>query len=139
MGAGSQTGSVSPPARYPANQQLKCERLMAISLKPWPEILDIRGCAWGRPVGWELPLNAWLTTLRTIYSHKNRTVTKLCSNACRCAGKLLAWVQESCVAYSPTLFFALIPHYKRPNDQKTNIPKYQKIKIPCPTKQIGIT
>ena len=32
-------------------------RLMAISLEPWPKILDIRGCAWGKPVGRELPLN----------------------------------------------------------------------------------
>ena len=24
---------------------------MAISLEPWPKILDIQGCAWGKPVG----------------------------------------------------------------------------------------
>ena len=33
------------------SQIAKGQRLMAISLKPWPKILDIRGCAWGKPVG----------------------------------------------------------------------------------------
>ena len=36
--------------------------LMAISLKPWPKILDIRGCAWGKPAGRELPLTGRLAT-----------------------------------------------------------------------------
>ena len=35
---------------------------MAISLEPWPKILDIRGCAWGQPVGRKLPLNPRFAT-----------------------------------------------------------------------------
>ena len=32
---------------------------MAISLEPWPKILDIRGCAWGKPVGRGRAGNRW--------------------------------------------------------------------------------
>ena len=39
------------------SQTAKGQRLMAISLKPWPKILDIRGCAWGKPVGSRRPGN----------------------------------------------------------------------------------
>ena len=41
----------------------KANRLMAISLEAWPKILDIRGCAWGKPAGWELRLNPLFATL----------------------------------------------------------------------------
>ena len=42
------------------------KRLMAISFEPWPKILDIRGCAWGKPVGQELPLNPRLEDAKSL-------------------------------------------------------------------------
>ena len=32
------------------------KRLMAISLEPWPKILDIQGGAWGKPAGRRWPV-----------------------------------------------------------------------------------
>ena len=36
--------------------------------KPWPKILDIRGCAWGEPVGQELPLKPGLRTAKFMHT-----------------------------------------------------------------------
>ena len=47
--------------------------------KPWPEILDIRGCAWGKPVGSRRPGNPRLGDAKSFYSHTNRAMTKASS------------------------------------------------------------
>ena len=44
-------------------------RLMAISLEPWPKILDIRGCAWGKPVGSRRPGNPRLRDANSMLTY----------------------------------------------------------------------
>ena len=67
----------------------KCRRLMAISFgpEPWPKILNIRGCAWGKPAGRRKVLNPGLRGANPFYSHKNRSVTKSSSKCLPFCGK----------------------------------------------------
>ena len=82
------------------------KRLMAISLEPRPKILDIRGCAWGKPVGSRRPGNPRLINANSFYSHKNRPVTKLSSKCLPFCGKASGLDSGLLRRLCITLFFA---------------------------------
>ena len=82
------------------------KRLMAISLEPWPKILDIRGCAWGKPAGSRQRSNPPLRGANSFYSHKNRAVTKPSSKCLPHRGKASGLDSEWLRRLSATLFVA---------------------------------
>ena len=74
-------------------------------LEPWPKILDIQGCAWGKPVGSRRPGNPGLRDTKCFYSHKNRAVTKPSSKCLPRRGETSGLDSEWLRRLSATLLF----------------------------------
>ena len=79
-----------PRPQAPATSQATSHGHQPQAHKPWPKILNIRGCAWGKPAGRRTAGNPLLRALKFLASHKNRTVTKPSSKCLPHGGKASA-------------------------------------------------